>query len=138
MLCFTEELVHEACKKYLVKLDKQVGYIKSTNYPDNYKENHDCVIKLERRSGFKYDISLLDLDVENRRGVGCYDWLIIQDEENSGKYFNYCGKYGDIHTNEPEKVYQMDNVVITFTSDAMTSRNGFIIKYKGEYIYSQL
>ena len=123
------------CSKYMIKLgDRSSGYIKSRNYPEKYPKDEDCLVKLSAREGYRYRFTLLDLDVEARKGTGCYDWLVVTDEQDASRHFNYCGELADIHTMEPGQGENLQDLTVSFKSNPMNNMRGYLIKFEGNLL----
>ena len=54
-----------------------IGYITSPNYPESYDHSALCVVHVTGTDPDSVHTSLMDLDVEARATVGCYDSLSL-------------------------------------------------------------
>ena len=108
------------------------GYVTSPGYPDKYESDEDSVVVVTPQQGRRIDTALLDLDVEARQTVGCYDKLVVQDDMDVSKTYDYCGTLDDLHTGEPTEARQIELLVVKFWSDAVSNLGGFIVKFQGE------
>ena len=76
MIVFSvEALVHDVCNVTDITGPPAIGYISSPNYPEPYNVNLLCVVHVSDTDSDSVQTILLDLDVEARDTVGCYDYL---------------------------------------------------------------
>jgi len=103
------------------------GYITSPNYPDKYYMDAECrwSIHVQRRQAIR--ITLLDFELDVKRGGRCYDYLEISSGDRT--FFRDCGALGrqivDVDTS-------CNHVTVTFrTGQTSLTQRGFLLHFEG-------
>lgn len=109
------------------------GYVTSPNYPDKYFMAAECrwSIHVQRRQAIR--ITLLDFELDVKRGGRCYDYLEISSDART--FFRDCGALGrqivDVDTS-------CSQVTVTFrTGQTSLTQRGFLLHFEGENVMTQ-
>ena len=103
------------------------GYITSPNYPDKYYMNAECrwSIHVQRRQAIR--ITLLDFELDVKRGGRCYDYLEISSADRT--FFRDCGALGRQIVNVDTSC---SHVTVTFrTGQTSLTQRGFLLHFEG-------
>ena len=74
-------------------------------------------------------IGVLDLEVEARNEAkGCFDWLILREEEVVVEKHDYCG---NMLTMSAPKSLTFEHLNLYFKTDAVHQYRGFLLKFTG-------
>jgi len=103
------------------------GYITSPNYPDKYYMDAECrwSIHVQRRQAIR--ITLLDFELDVKRGGRCYDYLEVASGDRT--FFRDCGALG-------RQIVEVDtscsHVTVTFrTGQTSLTQRGFLLHFEG-------
>ena len=103
------------------------GYITSPNYPDKYYMDAECrwSVHVQRRQAIR--ITLLDFELDVKRGGRCHDYLQIASGDRT--FFRDCGALGrqivDVDTS-------CSHVTVTFrTGQTSLTQRGFLLHFEG-------
>uniref|UniRef100_A0A0N4Z0N6 C-type LECtin n=1 Tax=Parastrongyloides trichosuri TaxID=131310 RepID=A0A0N4Z0N6_PARTI len=114
------------CKQHASNCPKKYynsssGYLSSSNYPNNYYNNLNCLYYITGPTNYRVNFTFKDFDVENN-----FDYVLIYDgpDTNSPIIGNYTGNLTNFNT-------------IASTSNTMTIKfkSDFYINKKGWYAY---
>lgn len=102
------------------------GYLTSPNYPNDYPPDLTCVAQISQDSAHGTRTRLLDLDMEARTTVGCYDWLVLRERDRPIRV-DYCGSMATVD-NDLEQLFSQ--LKVAFHPDMITNFRGFLLKYE--------
>ena len=102
------------------------------NYPLSYDGGNNCAIKVNTGSTKTYKVSFLDLEMEARDfgTPGCYDKVVISNEQAEAYTYTYCGRFASVKTGE-NLVMEMQHLKMTLYTDGQTHMRGALIKVEG-------
>ena len=105
------------------------GYITSPNYPDKYYMDAECrwTVHVQRRQAIS--VTLLDFELDVKRGGRCYDYLEISAGDRT--FFRDCGALG-------RQIVEIDtscsHVTVTFrTGQTSLTQRGFLLHFEGSF-----
>ena len=106
----------------------------SPNYPQSYNGGDECEIKVNSASNAMYKVSFLDLEFEPRaeRSPGCYDKVVITNEQTEAYTYEYCGSMTDVKTGE-DLVKVMEHLKMKIITDDQQHMRGMLIKVGGGF-----
>ena len=111
----------------------------SPNYPLSYDGGEHCHIRVNADSSKTYKVSFLDLEIE-ARGIGnpgCYDKVMIRNEQMPVYTYTYCGRFASVKTGE-NLVMDMQHLKMTLYTDGATHMRGMLIKVEGTWFILNL
>jgi len=122
------------------------GYITSPNYPDKYYMDAECrwSIHVQRRQAIR--ITLLDFELDVKRGGRCYDYLEIESRDKM--FFRDCRCYDYLEIESRDRTFFRDcgalgrqivdvgtscsHVTVTFrTGQTSLTQRGFLLHFEG-------
>lgn len=132
--CVPKSTVHVLCQNgWRMHLDGESGgYIMSPDYPKTFPTDLTCYVEMEAKSGSRFDLSFLDLELEPKRGKGCKDYVSIRDLNSNDHSLGHiiCGYLDKVHNGESVQKTQVKHLKVDFRSDGNADTfGGFIIKY---------
>ncbi|CAG9862752.1 unnamed protein product [Phyllotreta striolata] len=104
-------------------------HLESPNYPDEYRENIECIWKLTVPKTYQVALRFQSFDLENHDNCA-YDYLEIRDgiDSNSPVTGVYCG-----HKIPSEIISTSNEMTIRFLSDGSVQKTGFSAVIFKEY-----
>jgi len=126
-ICTTGVALQSRCSETETVSLFNSGYITSPNYPDKYYMDAECrwSVHVQRRQAIR--ITLLDFELDVKRGGRCYDYLEIASGDRT--FFRDCGALGrqivDVDTS-------CSHVTVTFrTGQTSLTQRGFLLHFEG-------
>lgn len=115
----------DICKTQL--LTAQRGFISTPRYPNNYRENTDCLTQIQVHPSQFINLTVIDMDLDRNGTYGCNDWMYAFNQYRS---VTLCGR----RTNEKLTTLRTNSISMKFQSDGQVNKKGFWIYYEGMYI----
>lgn len=103
-----------------------LSYIKSPNWPEQYKTNTRCTYLVKARDDHLISLRFDAFDLESHDSCA-YDFVELRDGYNGEQLGKFCGN------KIPEQVVSTSNMLeIKFVSDSDVNRNGFLAALRAE------
>nr|UCK81570.1 Gal-binding and CUB domains containing receptor 18 [Arenicola marina] len=122
--CVTVSAVHQTCYGVNGPHFYDHGFLASPNYPSKYYVDADCYWRLSVQRRQRIKVTLLDFELDVKRGGLCYDYVEISAEDKV--YFKDCGAMG-----KQVVIVDSHQALIRFkTTHGSLTQRGFLVFFE--------